>query len=178
MKIQTLLKTAVFGLVALGSVLASVAEAQSRWSTIGQPLPSSRQTTQVAASQGLEQTVLTQINQYRASRGLPALTLDPRISTQALRHSQAMANGQVRFSHDGFDSRVDAIARTIPYRAVAENVAYNQGYNDPAQRAVQGWLKSPGHRKNIEGQFDLTGIGIARNAKGEYYFTQIFIKRR
>jgi uncharacterized protein YkwD len=28
------------------------------------------------------------------------------------------------------------------------------------------------------GAYDLTGIGIAKNAKGEYYYSQIFIKRR
>jgi uncharacterized protein YkwD len=30
----------------------------------------------------------------------------------------------------------------------------------------------------MEGNFDLTGIGVSKNAKGEYYLTQIFIKRR
>jgi uncharacterized protein YkwD len=89
-----------------------------------------------------------------------------------------MANGRVTFSHDGFQQRVAAIARTIPYNRAAENVAYNQGYSDPVRQAVQGWLKSTGHRQNIEGSFNLTGIGIAQNAKGEYYFTQVFIRRR
>ena len=128
--------------------------------------------------QALEQNVLTQINQYRASRKLPPLTLDARISEQARGHSQAMASGRVPFSHDGFQQRIATIARTIPYSRAAENVAYNQGYSDPVGQAVQGWLQSTGHRQNIEGSFDLTGIGIAQNAKGEYYFTQIFIRRR
>jgi uncharacterized protein YkwD len=40
-------------------------------------------------------------------------------------------------------------------------------------QAVDGWIKSDGHRKNMEGQFlILTGTGL-RNAKGEYYFTQL-----
>ncbi|MBW4691872.1 MAG: CAP domain-containing protein [Lyngbya sp. HA4199-MV5] len=126
----------------------------------------------------LEQAVLTQINQYRASRKLPPLTLDSRISVQARAHSQAMASGRTPFSHNGFQQRVQAIARAIPYSSAAENVAYNQGYSDPVRQAVQGWLQSTGHRQNIEGSFDLTGVGIAQNAKGEYYFTQIFIRRR
>ena len=131
-----------------------------------------------ASLQTLEQAVLTQINQYRASRKLPPLIVDARISEQARNHSQAMANGSVPFSHNGFQQRVATIARTIPYSRAAENVAYNQGYSDPVRQAVQGWLQSTGHRQNIEGSFDLTGIGIAQNAKGEYYFTQIFIRRR
>ena len=44
--------------------------------------------------------------------------------------------------------------------------------------AVDGWIKSDGHRKNIESQFNLTGIAIAKNAKGEYYFTQLFVRSR
>lgn len=126
----------------------------------------------------LEQSVHNQINQYRKSRNLPPLTLDARISAQSRLHSQAMASGKVPFSHDGFDQRVQVIRQSISYRSAAENVAYNQGYSDPDKQAVQGWLKSSGHHKNIVGQYDLTGIGIAKNAKGEYYLTQIFIKRR
>lgn len=126
----------------------------------------------------IEQAVHTQVNQYRATRGLPPLSLDSRISNQARTHSQNMASGAVPFSHDGFVARVQAIAAVIAYRAAAENVAYNQGYSDPATQAVQGWLRSTGHRTNIEGNYNLTGIGIARNAQGEYYFTQIFISNR
>jgi uncharacterized protein YkwD len=43
-----------------------------------------------------------------------------------------------------------------------------------AREVVNGWLKSPGHKKNIEGNFVLTGIGYARSKKGDIYFTQIF----
>ncbi len=126
----------------------------------------------------LERSIYEQINQYRQSRNLPPLTLDSRITEQARLHSQAMASGQVPFSHQGFEQRVGAISRVIPYRKASENVAYNQGYREPDREAVQGWLKSTGHRTNIEGQYDLTGIGIAKNVKEEYYFTQIFVRRR
>lgn len=137
-------------------------------------------TTSIASSSPyntLEQSIHQQINQYRQSRKLPPLILDPRISEQARAHSQAMASGKVPFSHQGFEQRVGAIRRVIPDRASAENVAFNKGYSNPEQQAVQGWIKSPGHRINIEGKYNLTGIGIAKNAKGEYYLTQIFIRR-
>jgi len=122
----------------------------------------------------LEKAVNQQINQYRASKKLPPLSVDSRITQIARIHSENMANGKVRFSHDGFEGRAKAI--TIPYQSVAENVAYNMGYSDPVRKAVEGWIKSDGHRKNMEGQFNLTGIGIAKNAKGEYYFTQLFVR--
>jgi uncharacterized protein YkwD len=43
-----------------------------------------------------------------------------------------------------------------------------------AREVVDGWLKSPGHKRNIEGDFTLTGIGIASDKQGNIYFTQIF----
>jgi uncharacterized protein YkwD len=125
----------------------------------------------------LEQSFYQQVNQYRKSRNLPPLALDNRISVQARVHSEAMASGRVPFSHNGFDDRVKIISRSISYRSAAENLAYNQGYSDPTKQAVEGLIKSPGHRKNMEGNFNLTGVGVSKNAQGEYYFTQIFIKR-
>lgn len=126
----------------------------------------------------LEQAIHTQINQHRRDQGLPPLTLDPRISEQARLHSQAMASGQVTFGHDGFDQRASAIRRSIAWNSIAENVATNQGYSTPDRQAVIGWLNSSGHRRNIEGQYNLTGIGIVRNRQGQYYFTQIFVRSR
>jgi uncharacterized protein YkwD len=144
--------------------------------TISPSLPETSMNTNVASSAitDLEKAVNQQINQYRASKKLPPLRVDPRISQIARIHSENMANGKVRFSHDGFEGRAKAI--TIPYQSVGENVAYNMGYSDPVRKAVEGWIKSEGHRKNMEGQFNLTGIGIAKNAKGEYYFTQLFVR--
>ncbi|KAM3101150.1 CAP domain-containing protein [Phormidesmis sp. 146-12] len=124
----------------------------------------------------MEQSILKQINQYRATRKLPALKLDSSITQQARLHSQNMASGRVSFGHQGFDQRIQEIGKTIAYRAAAENVAYNMGYKDPATQTVQGWLKSPGHLRNIQGQFNLTGIGVSKNAKNEIYFTQLFIR--
>lgn len=126
----------------------------------------------------IEQAIYRQINQHRISRRLPALSLYNPISEQARLHSQAMASGQVPFSHQGFEQRTQAIARAVRPRGAAENVATNQGFADPATVAVQGWLKSSGHRTNIEGQYNLTGIGVAQGGNGVYYFTQIFIRSR
>lgn len=122
----------------------------------------------------LEQSVHQKINAYRASKALPALALNATISNVARIHSQNMASGSVPFGHQGFDARVQTLSRTFTFRGASENVAYNQGYSDPATVAVNGWLRSPGHLNNIVGSFNLTGIGVARNSKGEYFFTQIF----
>ncbi len=145
---------------------------------IGSPQPETIAASPPKPPSAMEKSIHQQINQYRQLRKLPPLALDARISEQAKIHSQNMASGKVPFSHQGFDERVSAIRRQIPYRAAAENVAFNQGYPNPGEQAVDGWIKSNGHRVNIEGQYNLTGVGVVKNAKNEYYFTQLFINRR
>lgn len=125
-----------------------------------------------------EQSVHRQVNQYRQRRGLPPLQLDSFMSEQARQHSENMAAGRVPFSHDGVDQRYRMISQRIAYSSVAENVAFNFGHSDPMEQAVQGWINSPGHHTNMTGNYELTGIGVARNSKGEYYFTQLFLRRR
>ncbi len=124
----------------------------------------------------LEKSVFEQINRYRVSKGLAKLTVNASITRQARIHSQNMANGKVPFSHQGFERRVTSIP--IIYNSAAENVAFNQGYNNPAAQAVTGWLHSPGHLENIKGKYNLTGIGVAANKQGEVYLTQIFLHTR
>ncbi|MBD2435726.1 CAP domain-containing protein [Nostoc sp. FACHB-110] len=128
---------------------------------------------QSLTTSAIEDLVYQQINQLRRHQSLPDLKRDSAIDTQARIHSQNMASGQVPFSHNGFVERIEAIK--ILYKATAENVAYNQGYSDPATQAVQGWRNSSGHWQNITGNYNLTGVGVAKNIQGEYYFTQIFI---
>ncbi|MEO0409944.1 MAG: CAP domain-containing protein [Cyanobacteria bacterium P01_A01_bin.135] len=123
----------------------------------------------------IEQTIFEQVNAYRDEQGLPPLEISDTIRQQATAHSQAMAQGEVPVSHEGFDGRVEAIAKSVDYRSAAENVAYNEGYSSPGEQAVQGWLESPGHLENIRGDYDLTGVGVAQSGQA-YYFTQIFIE--
>jgi uncharacterized protein YkwD len=50
------------------------------------------------------------------------------------------------------------------------------GFSDPIQHVVEGWMNSPGHRKNIlEPRWKESGIGIFINSNGTYYFTQVFV---
>ncbi|WP_414623171.1 CAP domain-containing protein [Calothrix sp. CCY 0018] len=126
----------------------------------------------------LERTVHNQINIYRRSRGLQPLKLDSRVSRIARNHSQKMAAKQTPFGHDGSKSRYKQINSIILWRGVAENVAYNQGNRYPANTAVKGWIQSSGHHKNIVSANQITGIGVAKNSKGEYYFTQLFVRIR
>jgi uncharacterized protein YkwD len=124
----------------------------------------------------LESAIYNQVNLHRMSLDLPPLVIDPVISAQAKAHSLAMAKTG-SMNHDGFRERVDSVAQTISYRSAAENVATNMGYDRPDTVAIEGWIESPGHYRNIIGRYDLTGVGVVQDAKGEYYFTQIFIRK-
>jgi uncharacterized protein YkwD len=119
--------------------------------------------------------ILELINQHRQAKGLSVLQANPVVTTQAQQHSADMAARKTPFGHDGFEDRVKQISQRLgPVRASAENVADGQL---SAKEVVAGWLNSPGHRKNIEGNFSLTGIGIAADSKGTLFYTQIFVNK-
>ncbi len=119
-----------------------------------------------------ENNILFYVNDYRSRKGLPALQMNGDISSQAEKHSIDMATKKVGFGHDGFEDRVKIISKKIGnIHSSAENVAYG---NLSPKEVVDIWLKSPGHRKNIEGNYTLTGIGIATGKDNIIFFTQIF----
>ena len=126
-----------------------------------------------ASLASMENSILNEVNRHRSSRRLPPLHSNSIIETEASIHSQRMASKQVGFGHGGYETRVSRISKRISgIKASAENVAYGQMN---AREVVQGWLKSPPHRKNIEGKYNLTGIGVSRNSKGVIYYTQLFM---
>lgn len=129
--------------------------------------------------EALEAGVHKRVNAHRQSKGLPPLEFSERLAAIARRHSQNMATRRAAFGHAGFDGRTREIATAIGYRAIAENVGFNE---EPLEKtgsaAVSGWLQSAGHRKNIEGRFDLSGVGVARDSSGRSYYTQIFVEAR
>ncbi|MHC5772762.1 CAP domain-containing protein [Nostoc sp.] len=175
-----MIKTTIYS-VALGTILLSsgaIATSVTNQTSTPESLQVLSNTVYIAASSvntaSLEGLVFNQINDYRASQGLPKLSRNSKIDNQARIHSQDMASGKVPFGHTGFPERINAIG--ISYRAAGENVASNGGYTNPATIAVQGWLKSPGHLANIRGNYDKTGIGVASKDGREIYFTQIFLR--
>ena|SRR5690349_5517076 len=138
-------------------------------------LPSPTQTVSIVNEQKLEADILDYINQYRVSKGLNELKSEPVIAEQAAQHSANMASKKVAFSHDGFENRIQVISGKLGVMsASAENVALGKL---TAKQVVDVWLKSPGHRKNIEGKYQLTGIGTAVDGQGTVFFTQIFTRK-
>lgn len=116
------------------------------------------------------------VNEFRRSQGLAPLELEPVISRQAREHSREMAENPDTISHRKFDDRVADIKNKLTYSAAAENVAVNLNYPNPGEQAVEGWIKSDSHRKNMLGDYTKTGIGVFKTDRDRYFFTQIYWK--
>lgn len=134
-----------------------------------------------AGATGDERRAFDLINRERQRRGLSPLAWDGDLVRLARYHSQSMAQGGY-LSHverDGLDLRGRAQALGLHgWKTIAENIAYNQGYDDPTAFAVERWMVSEGHRENaLSPEYTHAGVGIARASDGTYYFTQVFMRR-
>lgn len=132
-------------------------------------------------SNEVELRAFEQTNLVRIKNGLPPFVWDSEIGRLARNHSENM-------SRLGFFSHVTPDGQRLPDRArsvgirrysvLGENIAYNQGYEDPGALAVERWMQSPKHRANIlSSEFRAMAIGSYIAPDGSVYLTQTFIKR-
>jgi len=150
---------------------------QANHRAVGRPAVATSSASVVANS--LERQAFNLINAERAKNRLPPLVWDAELCRMARLHSEKMARLNF-FDHEGPDGNLPSRAQAsgVMWRSLAENIALNQGYDDPVSLAVDQWMHSPGHRANIlRGIFTHSGIGIARAADGRVYITQVFIMR-
>lgn len=123
---------------------------------------------------GLERDVLELINNYRKKKKLPPLQSNAAMEYQARRHSMDMATHRIPFGHQGLPFRMKYVRDKVPgVNEVGENVSYG---NLSADAVVSGWLNSPEHKRNIEGPYKYTGVGVSRNMQNQIYFVQLFAK--
>lgn len=119
-------------------------------------------------------------NEMRAKSGLSPLSWDIELSRMARTHSERMAQLGF-FAHEtpeGLRLKDRARAARIRFQVIGENIAYNQGVDDPGAFAVQRWMISSGHRANIlSREFRASGVGSFKARDGSVYLTQIFIAR-
>jgi uncharacterized protein YkwD len=128
--------------------------------------------------QDLAQAVFVQVNQVRKSRGLAPLAWNSKLAAAARQHSERMArHGQLSHVDPEYGDTAARLDRFgIAWSACAENLSQETGFQDPVNQAVEGWLQSPGHRKNLLGRiFTQTGVGVAVSSRGTVTFTQIFL---
>ena len=129
----------------------------------------------------IEKRAFEQTNLARIKNGLPPLAWDGEVCRMARAHSENMSR-QGFFSHatpEGLRLRDRArLVGIIHYSVLGENIAYNQGYEDPGAFAVERWMLSPKHRANIlSTEFRAMAIGSFIAPDGSVYLTQTFITR-
>ena len=133
-----------------------------------------------SSATSIERRAFDLINAERRAQGEDPLAWDEELCRMARQHSEDMAR-QDYFGHEGSDGGTVERARALGVRgwkALGENIAYNQGFEDPAAFAVERWMGSAKHRANIlSGMFTRSGLGIARAADGRIFFTQVFVAR-
>ena len=126
----------------------------------------------------MEMRVFRLVNEQRTENGLSALEYDSTAFQAAKFHSIDMAQRGF-FAHDSpeGESVTDRLRRfdfEFAGASWGENLAVNRNVPDPAPTTVEGWMRSPGHRRNILNErFTHGAVGISRY-ENTIYYTQVF----
>ena len=144
-------------------------------------LPAALTPTLIVEPNAIERRAFEQTNLVRVQNGLPPFVWDANVCRMARTHSESMSR-QGFFAHvtpEGLRLRERARAAGIlQYAVLGENIAYNQGYEDPGALAVEKWMQSSKHRANIlSPEFRAMAIGSFVAPDGSVYLTQTFITR-
>jgi uncharacterized protein YkwD len=126
----------------------------------------------------VELAITEQTNEVRGS--LPPLKYSKSLSFVSREWSEEQAR-RGNIGHQGFpNQRVQAFRQEFQGKRVsmgAENVAFtfarSSSPEDVARVLTQMWARSPGHRRNMLGNFQQLGIGVVRDGN-RFYGTQIF----
>jgi hypothetical protein len=119
--------------------------------------------------------LLGQINNLRASQGLPPFTLNAQLSAAATQQSQYLAQtcNIVHTWPDGTTPQMRAAAQGYPGDHVIENIY--AGTNATAADAWNFWLNSPVHYAGLTNTLDdEIGIGIAHGGECGHAYTLDF----
>lgn len=181
--------TAIFFLILLAFASAAStqtnhklrASARAEISDLSRARIAPRSAKSAASISSTEKETFNLINRERADARLQPLVWNEQLAAIARLHSRDMAESRL-FSHRGSDgSMVDDRADKLGihgWRAIGENIAFMRGFEDPANFAVDRWMRSAEHRRNLlDRRWNETGVGVAILPDGSYYFTQVFLLR-
>ena len=129
--------------------------------------------TEIANEISITQEILKLVNNHRKSVGKSSLERNAFADQLATEHTNYMISKN-QISHDNFNERFQELQHNVNAKSAAENVA--SGY-PTAERVMDGWIHSPGHKANIEGNFTHIGITAIKNSQGSYYYTQLFFRK-
>ena len=124
--------------------------------------------TTVAAGAGNQNAILTAVNTIRAQYRLPLLQLHPSLQQAASEQAKLMAQTG-KMAHkvrrgEGFKARL----KRVGYSGLAaENIARGQR---SLSRVLAGWMKSPGHRRNmLHPRMRYFGLSAAKSGGRNYW---------
>jgi uncharacterized protein YkwD len=127
--------------------------------------------------------ILEEVNVARRSSGAPLLLEDAALAAAASDFALELARRR-RLSHQSdrpgrrtMAERLDS-AGAANWIAAGENLAaVHSAEPRLVETIVQGWLDSPGHRRNLlEPTYSRAGTGVARGADGYWYIAQVYVR--
>ncbi|MDX2036530.1 MAG: CAP domain-containing protein [Isosphaeraceae bacterium] len=137
------------------------------------PAPGRPTAAELAAVRKIARELLEAHNRERAAEKLAPLELDELLCRAAEEHALDMAQHS-KMSHEGSNGSTPADRIKLQryrYISVGENVAVGQLEVD---EVVEDWMNSPGHRKNILGDFQHLGAGVFKDQEGRAYWAVSF----
>lgn len=126
----------------------------------------------------LEVYCFDEVNRQRKERGLEPLLFSERLLDVARNYSRRMAE-------EGFFSHTDPQGKTasdrvheakLTWKAMGENLLNIKGFINPVPPAVEQWMKSEAHSRNIlDPDYQYSAVGVWTAPDGMVYFTQLFL---
>ena len=121
----------------------------------------------------IEIEILEAINKHRISIGKNTLKQASIIKDVAHNHTLYMID-KSKMSHENYKERSTYLISNYGAKRVGENVAF--GYRN-AETVVKAWIKSESHKATLEGNYNYFDISAEQNEKGQWFFTNIFVKK-
>ena len=117
----------------------------------------------------VEAAIIEITNTTRAEAKLGRVTVSPQLTAAARAYADVLARSKI-FTHEADGTTMSARIDKTGYKSctAAENLAMHQSSRGFATRelavsAMEGWLNSPGHRKNImTPEVTETGVAVVR----------------
>lgn len=127
------------------------------------------------------QQILERTNRFRREHGREPVRSNQNLAAAAQYFADYMARtGRYGHTADGKRPADRAETHGYSYCLVSENIAYQYSSDafeaaELAEAFTQGWINSPGHRKNmLEPAVVDSGVAVARGDSGTYYAVQMF----
>jgi uncharacterized protein YkwD len=182
------MKSKITGTLVLAVLLAASVYLPSAWGQVRTQSGAVSRSGGVLHPKALERRIFQLTNEARRKNGLPSLASDEGLARQARGKSDDMLNNNY-FSHTSPEGKTlkDRMQEEKPasYRTISrigENIYmgdrldFSVDVKTQARLIVDGWMTSPGHRKNIlDPSYTHLGVGVAAK-DSKCYATQIFAK--